>query len=92
VSRAAFHAIVRGRVQGVGYRYFVLRNARMLDLVGYTRNLRDGSVEVVAEGEREQLEQLMVKLRIGPREARVELIDVKWAECGGDCSKFEIRF
>ena len=91
-NKAAFKAIVRGLVQGVSYRHFVLRNAQMLNLAGYAKNLRDGSVEVVAEGEREQLEQLLAKLKMGPSEARVERVDVKWEEYSGKYSRFEIRF
>ncbi len=91
-NKAAFKAIVHGLVQGVSYRHFVLRNAQMLDLAGYAMNLRDGSVEVVAEGEKEQLEQLLVRLKIGPREARVDKVDVKWSEYSGKCGGFEIRF
>jgi acylphosphatase len=91
-NEAAFKAIVHGLVQGVSYRHFVLRNARMLGLAGYAKNLRDGSVEVAVEGEREQLEQLLVRLKIGPSEARVEKVDVKWAKYSGEYSKFEIRF
>ena len=82
-NKASLRAIVHGLVQGVSYRHFVLRNARMLDLAGYAKNLYDGSVEVAAEGEREQLEQLLVNLRIGPSEARVDKVDVKWAEYSG---------
>lgn len=91
-NEAAFIAIVHGLVQGVSYRHFVLRNARMLNLAGYAKNLRDGSVEVAAEGEREQLEQLLLKLKIGPSEARVDKVDVKWTECSGKYSRFEVRF
>lgn len=91
-NKAAFKAIVHGLVQGVSYRHFVLRNSHMLDLAGYAKNLRDGSVEVVAEGEREQLEQLLVRLKLGPSEARVERMDVRWGEYSGNHTRFEIRF
>jgi acylphosphatase len=91
-NKAAFEAVVRGLVQGVSYRHFVLRNARMLDIAGYAKNLYDGSVEVVAEGDRAQLEQLLVRLKMGPSEARVDKVDVKWAEYSGKYDGFEIRF
>jgi acylphosphatase len=91
-NKAAFKAIAHGLVQGVSYRHFVLRNAQMLNLVGYTKNLRDGSVEVAAEGEREQLEQLLVRLKMGPREARVDDVELKWTAYSGKYSRFEIRF
>ncbi len=64
--KAAFRATVRGRVQGVGFRYFVLRRAQLLNLTGWVANRPDGSVEVVAEGESSQLEELLELLRHGP--------------------------
>ncbi len=75
-------ALVHGRVQGVGFRAFVRRQALDLELDGYVENLPDGRVEVVAEGERSELEHLLVKLRTGPAHAEVETIDVTWAEGG----------
>lgn len=75
-------ALVHGRVQGVGFRAFVRRQALDLELDGYVENLADGRVEVVAEGERSELEHLLVKLRTGPAHAEVETIDVTWAEGG----------
>lgn len=68
---AARGFLVHGRVQGVGYRYFVLRTARELGLAGWARNLPDGSVEVVAEGSEAALESLEESLREGPSLARV---------------------
>ena len=91
-NKAAFKAVVCGRVQGVNYRYFVQRRAEAIGLTGYTKNLRDGGVEVVAEGERQGLEQLIVRLRVGPHDARVDKVDVKWAEYSGKYGGFEIRF
>ena len=68
----ARRAIVTGRVQGVGYRFFAERAARDLDLRGWVRNLPDGSVETVAEGEEEAIARYFDRLRQGPRGARVE--------------------
>jgi acylphosphatase len=68
---AAYRYLVRGRVQGVGYRYFVLREAEGLGVSGFARNLPDGSVEVVAEGEDGVLRQLEDRLRHGPSFAQV---------------------
>ena len=64
--------VVTGRVQGVGYRYFVLQEATRLGLAGFARNLPDGSVEVVAEGPAAGLDSLSGLLRDGPSFARVE--------------------
>ena len=67
--------VVRGRVQGVGFRFFVERVARQLGLGGYVKNLRDGHVEVYAIGTAEQLSELKRRLVEGPRAARVERIE-----------------
>ena len=68
----ARRAIVRGRVQGVGYRFFAERAARELDVRGWVRNLPDGSVEAVAEGEEDAISRFFDRLRQGPRGSRVE--------------------
>lgn len=82
-SHSALHAIVRGRVQTVGFRYFVQRQATALGLNGWVRNLGDGStVEVTAEGPREQLEALLRDVRSGPPHALVEGVQVEWKEPG----------
>jgi len=81
VVEASLRVVVRGRVQGVGYRDFVYMRARFLGLRGYVCNLPDmRSVEVVAEGGRGSLEQLLDYLREGPRGARVDSLDVTWGE------------
>lgn len=69
---ASFRYVVRGRVQGVGYRYFARRNAQALGLSGFVRNLPDGSVEVVAEGGEDALASLERALREGPAFAAVD--------------------
>ncbi len=67
--------VIQGRVQGVGYRYFVLRHAEELGLAGYARNQPDGSVEVVAEGAPAALAQLEDQLKQGPSFSRVSGVD-----------------
>ena len=90
---ASLRVVVRGRVQGVGFRDFVYMRARFLGLRGYVRNLPDmRSVEVVAEGERGSLEQLLDYLRKGPRGARVHGLDVTWGEPGGRHTTFEVAY
>lgn len=66
--------IIYGRVQGVGFRFFVEREARRLSLRGWVRNRHDGAVETLAIGPAQQLEQLHQRLRIGPPAARVEQV------------------
>jgi acylphosphatase len=68
---SAFRYVVAGRVQGVGYRYFVLRQADVLGVSGYARNRSDGSVEVVAEGSDTALADFEARLREGPTFAEV---------------------
>ena len=66
------HFLIRGRVQGVGFRWFVHREASELDLRGWVRNTEDGDVEVVASGSAEELADLRASLRRGPRGSRVD--------------------
>ncbi len=87
------HAIVRGRVQGVGYRDFVQRAARGLSLTGWVRNRDDmRSVEVVATGERAALDRLIERLREGPRLAYVTEMETTWSAASGHAAGFEIRY
>jgi acylphosphatase len=68
------HFLIQGRVQGVGFRWFVQREAAELELRGWVRNTEDGDVEVLAAGEAEDLDELRASLRRGPRGARVDRI------------------
>ena len=72
--------IVRGRVQGVGFRWYVEREAHILEVKGWVRNTFDGSVEVLASGTREQLSLLRRKLQQGPRAARVDEVEESEAQ------------
>jgi acylphosphatase len=83
--------VVRGAVQGVGFRYFVLRRAREAGLHGWVRNRADGSVECVAEGARPALEQLLAALGSGPRMARVAGVTADWKAPRGDLPAFDVR-
>ena len=84
------HARITGLVQGVGFRYFVLEVARPLKLTGWVRNRIDGSVEVLAEGPRGPLENLLVALQQGPRGARVSSVDTQWLPATGEFTAFRI--
>ncbi|MGB9236655.1 MAG: acylphosphatase [Terriglobales bacterium] len=83
--------LVRGRVQGVGFRWFVEREAHMLRIAGWVRNHPDGTVEVLAQGTREQLAGLHSRLREGPRAARVDNIEVSEAEPISGLTAFQVR-
>jgi len=72
----AIHVIVEGEVQGVGFRYSAMREARALGLTGWVRNAEDGSVEVWAEGEESALDEFSLWLEHGPDYARVEKVRV----------------
>ncbi|MEW6178380.1 MAG: acylphosphatase [Chloroflexota bacterium] len=85
------HAIIEGRVQGVGFRMFVLENARNLQLTGWVRNRWNGDVEVVAEGPRLALETLLSRLRSGPPAAYVTGVQVQWDEASGEFKRFDVR-
>ena len=85
------HIVVHGRVQGVGFRYFVSTAAQRLGLSGYVRNRPDGCVEVVAEGERAAIEELVAVVRGGPRMASVTEVEVTWSGEGRRFDGFEIR-
>jgi len=90
---AHLSATVYGRVQGVLFRYFVRNEATELSLTGYVRNLASGdAVEVQAEGERRQLNKLLGQLKVGPPGARVERVEVKWADHSEQFSDFSIRY
>ena len=73
-------AKIEGRVQGVGYRYFIEKLARSQGLSGYARNLEDGGVEVVAQGDDEALARLAAMLEIGPSGAQVDNVDIEWRQ------------
>ena len=90
-SPARLEAIVRGRVQGVGYRYFVLERANALGLTGWVANEADRSVRCVAEGPRSALETLAADLAHGPLGAFVDTVDATWVIPSGAFTRFEVR-
>ncbi len=84
------HAVVEGRVQGVGFRYFVRENAAALGLNGWVRNRWDDKVELTAEGSREQLERLLVFIQRGPRTAFVSRVETDWTTGSGEFKDFRV--
>jgi len=83
--------IVSGLVQGVGFRYFVLRNAMDLGLKGYTKNQYDGTVLTEVEGEKYLIEEMFNKLKVGPMHSDVRDIKIIWKSYAGEFATFEIR-
>jgi acylphosphatase len=89
--QAGLHIVVRGVVQGVGFRYFVLRHAQTLNLAGWVRNLYNGNVEIEAEGDRSLLETFISELKVGPRAAHVTDLTLDWQPYAEKYKTFEIR-
>jgi acylphosphatase len=90
-NNARLRLIVRGRVQGVAFRFATADEAESLGLKGWVRNLSDGGVEIVAEGPRPQLELLAAWAHEGPRMARVTEVSEEWSEFKNEFKGFRIR-
>ena len=82
--------VVTGRVQGVGYRAFVVRQADSLGLAGWVRNQSDGSVEAFAAGKPDRLDEFVAALRRGPAHARVEDVRTEWREAAAGPEGFRV--
>ena len=91
-NRKRLEAIVHGRVQGVNFRHYTRARARQMGLTGYVRNRRDGSVQVVAEGDADDLRALLRWLQHGPPLAEVRRVEPAWSEACDDFERFEVRF
>ena len=91
--KSRLHMMIHGIVQGVFFRAGTLDTVhRIHGITGYVRNMPDGTVECIAEGEREKLEKLLEWCRHGPAAASVEKIEEKWEEYKGEFKAFEIRY
>jgi acylphosphatase len=88
--KARAHIFVSGRVQGVFFRDHTRRWASSLGLTGWVRNVPDGRVEVLVEGDRDNIEGLISRLKLGPPLARVENVTVGWEEYSGEFPDFRI--
>jgi acylphosphatase len=86
------HVFIDGRVQGVFYRAFTRELAHNLGLNGWVRNLRDGRVEAVFEGDKKMIEQAIKECYVGPPGARVSHIEVDWEQYVGDQKDFDVRY
>jgi len=85
-------AVVHGRVQGVNFRYYTVTAAQRLGITGWVANRWDRSVETVAEGPREALNELRAFLQRGSPAARVDRVDVTWSEATGEFNRFGVRY
>lgn len=90
-SKIRANIILDGLVQGVGFRYFVLRHASELELKGYVKNQMDGTVLTVVEGEKSNIERLFKHLKTGPMHANVRESKICWCSFVGEFSNFEVR-
>ena len=90
-DQVRLEATARGRVQGVGFRYFVLRRGMELGLTGWVANESDGSVQCIAEGPRSDLEALLATMERGPAGALVEGVRATWSDATGTLRDFGIR-
>ena len=86
------HIRIHGKVQGVGYRFFATRVARRMGLKGWVQNMRDGSVEVLVEGEKQAIDDWIEELREGPRFAEVTRIEQESKEFSGKLPDFDVKF
>jgi acylphosphatase len=84
--------VVNGLVQGVGFRYYVIRQAQNLGLKGFVKNLYTGEVYTLAEGERFLIEELITLIKTGPSHAHVKNCRVEWSEYKDEFKTFEIKF
>lgn len=85
---ARYHAVIEGRVQGVGFRMFVKQKAEQYRLTGWVRNTWQGEVEVLVEGPRNSIEHLIDGLRVGPPSAYVTNLREDWAPHQGEFTRF----
>jgi len=85
-------AVVRGQVQGVGFRWFVVLEAERLGLTGWVANEPGGTVHCVAEGPEDELRLFLAALREGPRAARVDSVDERWGPATGAFGDFGVRY
>ena len=89
-NRVRAEITVNGLVQGVGFRYYILRQAQNLDLTGFVKNLFTGEVFTVAEGERAMVEELIKLIKSGPSHAHVKNCRVDWPDSKDEFKTFEI--
>jgi acylphosphatase len=84
------HGVIHGDVHGVGFRYYLMREAQRLGLRGWVRNRDDGTVEFVAEGRRTELEKLKRAAERGPQTAQVDKVGTEWSAAAGGLDGFDL--
>lgn len=91
-DKVRVHAIYGGRVQGVGLRFTAQRYANEIGVFGYVKNLWDGRVEIVAEGERKKVENFLERIKNGPLSHYIDDVETRFSEYTGQFRDFHIRF
>lgn len=92
MNQARARIFISGRVQGVFFRAGTQKKAEKFGVSGFVRNLQDGRVEILAEGEKENVLKLINWVKRGPLFAKVEKVEVKWEEYKGEFGEFEIKY
>jgi acylphosphatase len=92
MSFVGANIIVKGVVQGVGFRYWTVRKAQSYDLNGWTKNLSDGTVEIEVEGERGIIEEFIKELKVGPTYSQVTDLAINWYEKPRGYTDFNVEF
>jgi acylphosphatase len=90
MGQKRIHLVIRGQVQGVYFRASAQREARQLGLTGWVRNRPDGAVEIIAEGEEDQVKDLLNWSQRGPATARVDMVETRWRSYTGEFAEFKI--
>lgn len=90
--KARAHVIISGIVQGVNFRYYTKLEAEKNNVTGWIRNLVDGRVEAVFEGEKKDVERMIEFCKTGPPNAYVSDVEIKWEKFKGESDKFEIKY
>ena len=91
-DKARAHILVNGLVQGVGFRYFVVKHSTRLKLNGYVQNLFTGEVLTVVEGDKINIEEFFKLIKLGPSHAHVINSRIDWSECKNEFESFEVKF
>ena len=89
-QKTRVHIFISGKVQGVFFRQFIQEKVQELGLVGWVKNLADGRVEVLIEGDREKIDKILIYLKQGPPLSKVEGIDIGYEKYQGEFKDFSI--
>ncbi len=91
-EKVRVHIIVSGQVQGVFFRDYTQKKAQSLGITGWVKNLPDGKVEIVLEGEKERINQMINWIKVGPPLAKVTNLEIEWQKCQEEFDHFEIKY